>query len=47
MDEPAALKIEKITVGRRDTLTIRMRAGGGFVARFDFPGSGGSKATPY
>jgi len=43
MDEPAALKIEKITVGRRDTLTIRMRAGGGFVARFDFPGSGGSK----
>jgi alpha-glucosidase len=34
MDEPAAVKIEKITVGRRDTLTIKMRAGGGFVARF-------------
>jgi len=34
MDEPAAVKIEKVTVGRRDTLTIRMRAGGGFVARF-------------
>jgi len=43
MDEPAALKIEKITVGRRDALTIKMRAGGGFVARFDLPGSGGGK----
>jgi alpha-glucosidase len=43
MDEPAAVKIEKITVGHRDTLTIKMRAGGGFVARFDFPGSGGGK----
>ena len=43
MDEPAAVRIEKITVGRRDTLTIKMRAGGGFVARFDFPGSVGGK----
>jgi len=43
MDEPAAVKIEKITVGHRDTLTIKMRAGGGFVARFDFPGSGGAR----
>jgi hypothetical protein len=34
MDEPAAVRIEKITVGRRDTLTIKMRAGGGFVTRF-------------
>jgi len=39
IDEPAAVKIEKVTVGRRDTLTIGMRAGGGFVARFDLPGS--------
>jgi alpha-glucosidase len=45
MDEPAAVKIEKITVGRRDNLMIRMRAGGGFVARFDFAGSGGGKST--
>lgn len=45
LDEPAAVKIEKVTVGRRDILTIRMRAGGGFVARFDLPGSAGAQAT--
>jgi alpha-glucosidase len=35
MDEPAAVKIEKQSITRGDSLTIRMRAGGGFVARFD------------
>ena len=35
MDEPAALKIENVNVGRLIALTIRMRAGGGFVARFE------------
>jgi alpha-glucosidase len=33
IDEPAAVKVEDLTTGPRDTLTIRMRAGGGFVAR--------------
>ncbi|HEX3084786.1 MAG TPA: glycoside hydrolase family 97 catalytic domain-containing protein, partial [Pyrinomonadaceae bacterium] len=33
IDEPAAVKVEDVTTGPRDTLTIRMRAGGGFVAR--------------
>jgi hypothetical protein len=42
MDEPAAVKMENLTVIRRDTLTVRMRAGGGFVARFDLPGSAGA-----
>ena len=35
MDEPAALKIETVELGRADALTVRMRAGGGFVARFE------------
>ena len=39
MDQPAAVKIEKVTLTRGDALTIRMRAGGGFVARFIYPGS--------
>jgi alpha-glucosidase len=34
MDDPAAVKIEDVSLGRSDVLTIRMRAGGGFVARF-------------
>ena len=34
MDEPAAVKIENQLISRRDNLSIRMRAGGGFVARF-------------
>lgn len=34
MEEPAALKIETVPLGRADALTVRMRAGGGFVARF-------------
>jgi len=33
IDEPAAVKVEDLTTGPRDTLAIRMRAGGGFVAR--------------
>lgn len=32
---PAALKKEEITASRGDTLTVSMRAGGGFIARFD------------
>jgi alpha-glucosidase len=35
MDDPAAVKIENVTVMRGDSLTIKMRAGGGFVARFE------------
>jgi alpha-glucosidase len=35
LDEPAAVKIENESVTRRDSLTIRMRAGGGFVARLN------------
>jgi alpha-glucosidase len=35
MDEPAAVKMENVSVGRGESLTIRMRAGGGFVARFE------------
>jgi len=34
IDEPAAAKVEKVVTGPRDTLTVGMRAGGGFVARF-------------
>ena len=34
MDDPAAVKMEVVSLGRSDALTIRMRAGGGFAARF-------------
>ena len=34
MDEPAAVKIERRKVSRGESLTVAMRAGGGFVARF-------------
>jgi alpha-glucosidase len=34
MDEAGAVKIEKQSMSRGDSLNIRMRAGGGFVARF-------------
>ncbi len=34
MDDPAAVKIENVSLTSRDSLTIKMRAGGGFVARF-------------
>jgi alpha-glucosidase len=40
MDDPAAVKIEDVSLGRSDVLTIRMRAGGGFVARFIQESSG-------
>jgi len=33
-DEPAAVRVEHVTVRRDDSLTIDLRAGGGFVARF-------------
>jgi alpha-glucosidase len=39
MDDAAAMKIENISAGGGDNLTVRMRAGGGFVARFDRFGS--------
>ena len=34
-NEPAAVTIENQSVSHRDSLLIKMRAGGGFVARFD------------
>jgi len=34
MEDPAAVKVENVKVSRGDNLAIRMRAGGGFVARF-------------
>jgi alpha-glucosidase len=34
MDDAAAVKIEKQSMSRGESLVIRMRAGGGFVARF-------------
>jgi alpha-glucosidase len=33
-EDAAAVKIENFTVSRRDSLTIELRAGGGFVGRF-------------
>jgi alpha-glucosidase len=42
MDEPAAVKLEQVTLNRGDSLTIRMRAGGGFVARFERAGKAGA-----
>ncbi|HEU5235648.1 MAG TPA: glycoside hydrolase family 97 catalytic domain-containing protein, partial [Pyrinomonadaceae bacterium] len=33
-NEPAAVKIENASLSRRDSLLVKMRAGGGFVARF-------------
>jgi len=35
MNDAAAVKIENAALNRRDSLMIRMRAGGGFVARFN------------
>jgi len=35
MDEAAAVKIEKPRINRGDSLVIRMRAGGGFVGKFE------------
>ena len=34
MDDPAGVRIEYAFLGSRESLSIRMRAGGGFVARF-------------
>jgi len=34
-NEPAAVTIENQSVSHRDSLLIKMRAGGGFMARFD------------
>jgi alpha-glucosidase len=36
-DEAAAVKIENATFSRSDSLTVEMRAGGGFIARFAKP----------
>ena len=38
-DDPAAVKIEQTTRTRNDTLTIAMRAAGGFVVRLTTGGS--------
>jgi alpha-glucosidase len=42
MDNPAAIKMENVSVGRGESLTIRMRAGGGFVAKFQSLGRAGA-----
>jgi Glycosyl-hydrolase 97 C-terminal, oligomerisation len=34
MDEPAAVHVNNVSVAHADRLTFSMRAGGGFVARF-------------
>jgi alpha-glucosidase len=34
IDNPAAVKVEQASVNRGDSLTIELRAGGGFIARF-------------
>lgn len=44
MDQPAAVRIEDRSLGRRDSLVIRMRAGGGFVGRFKL--KLGARASP-
>jgi alpha-glucosidase len=46
MDNPAAVKIDNALMVRGESLTIRMRAGGGFVARFEPIGSRGQAALP-
>jgi alpha-glucosidase len=33
-DDPAAVRVERSTMRRGDTLSIDLRAGGGFLARF-------------
>jgi alpha-glucosidase len=33
-DDSAALQVENATLGLGDSLTIELRAGGGFIARF-------------
>jgi len=33
-DDPAAVKIENLSISNRDNLSIALRAGGGFVGRF-------------
>ena len=33
-DEPAALQVERITAGRKDSLTVELSSGGGFIGRF-------------
>jgi alpha-glucosidase len=38
IDNAAAIKVESVKVSRGEILTIRMRAGGGFVGRFNLPG---------
>jgi alpha-glucosidase len=34
-DDPAAVKLEEATVTRHDAIDVPLRAGGGFIARFD------------
>ena len=42
MDNPAAVQVENPSVMRGENLTIKMRAGGGFVARFEPISSAGA-----
>src|SRR5229473_2316717 len=42
-NEPAAVKIENQSINRRDSLTITIRAGGGFVGRFNPDPAGASR----
>ena len=34
-DDPAAVRLEEATVTKDDAIDVRLRAGGGFIARFD------------
>jgi alpha-glucosidase len=36
-DDPAAVQVEESTLNREDALAIKLRAGGGFIARFTRP----------
>jgi alpha-glucosidase len=36
-DDPAAVQVEESTLNKDDALTIKLRAGGGFIARFTRP----------
>ena len=44
-DDPAAVKIERSTFARADQLTMNMRVGGGFVARFESRNKDGGSAA--
>ena len=45
MDEPAAVEIDTTSLSRAESLTIKMRAGGGFVARFERQDAAGASRS--